>query len=169
MKGGSLRFLGPIHQLVDPAGRYRGSESRVKFCRGLSPKISKFLMTEALPTYHPEGEFFRALEDWSRSHNYEGPLGVDAYLFEGQKQEIEQRVFCEINPRFTMGRITFEIRKQVAPGRNVLFEIVKPDDLRPADDSFQCNAKGLFESGSMVVTPLRPTTRFAAKITVAKE
>ncbi len=168
MKVGELRLLGPIHQIVDHAGRYRGSESRVKFCRGLDPELCRFLMEQALPTYHAQGAFFAALEAWAGEMTYYGPLGVDAYLYRDSTGKLKHRTFCEINPRYTMGRITLEIRKQIAPGRNLHFEIIKAETVKPSDDDFQLNGKGQIENGTMIVTPVTTTSRFAAKITVAK-
>jgi len=161
--------IGLIRQVVDPVGRYRGSISASKFCKGLSPGLSRLLMNEALPLFDASSPMLRAIHAWFNQYGYAGPIGIDSYVYHGPGGEPALRPICEINPRHTMGRITHEIRKAIYPGCSVKFEIVKNDpsllELRPVLHP----ATGKMCGGGLCLNELSGKSTFAAKITVGKE
>lgn len=168
---GDLRLLGTVHQIVDERGRYRGSRRPFKLCRGLGPELTRFLMEEALPAHQPGSEFCDALLAWTRRHRYRGPLGVDSYVHRDASGRLRHRVLCEINPRFTMGRVLLELRKQVAPGQDATLEIVRAGDHAPEERESEAapvilDSGGKIESGTLWLTPRRPDEQFAARLVV---
>ncbi len=164
--------IGLIRQVVDLMGRYRGSISAAKFCKGLSSELSRFLMIEALPFFDESSPMLRAVHAWFNDHGYSGAFGIDAYVYRGplnHQPTLTLRPICEINPRYTMGRITHEIRKAIAPGCSVKFEIVKshPSLLEPQPIIHPINGK--ICGGGLFLNELSGNSNFAARITVDKD
>ena len=125
-------------------------------------------MEKVLPCYANNGRFTEALRNWAVKRGFEGPLGVDAYLYRDNSGSLQHRTACEVNPRFTMGRVALDIRRQVAPGHGVCLEIVKAAELKQRDGSVQL-LDGRLASGSLVLNEITPRSRFAARIRVAKQ
>jgi hypothetical protein len=92
---------------------------------------------------------------------------VDAYLHRNDDGELQHRVACEINARFTMGRVAHELRKQVAPDCGLRFEILKYDSQFDESENYELKDGKIFR-GSIILTEPRPDSRFAARITIAK-
>ena len=168
LKDGKLTQLGLIRQIIADSGQYRGSISVNKFCQGLSAEMSKFLMQDALKIYEENSPFTNALESWLNEHHYDGPVGVDAYLHREPGGELALRTFCEINSRFTMGRVTHELRNKVSPGHGVKFELLKREPGVEYRNAVEVGKQGLIESGSLILNELHEGTRFVIKITIAK-
>ncbi len=164
--GQSLKRLGLIRQSVTANGQYRGSIAAGKFCQGLPTDLAKFLMNEALSVYEPKSKFGKSLSRFLSAKNYSGPVGVDAYVFRDSGGNLCHRPVCEINPRYTMGRLALEIRKQIAPGHDLKFEICRNTDA--PEDQFSVNEKGQLCSGTFRLNDSNTASRFVAVITVAK-
>ena len=167
MQPAGLRKLGQTSQVIAPSGGYRGTLSFSSFSSGLPPEIARFLNTDALYHYEEESAFCESLASWLRSHNYLGPVCVDAYLHRNDDGELQHRVACEINARFTMGRVAHELRKQVAPDCGLRFEILKYDSQFDESENYELKDGKIFR-GSIILTEPRPDSRFAARITIAK-
>lgn len=162
-------LLGPVRQSIGKEGRYLGSIAGPKFCKGLSPELARFLMETALPLYQPGAPLVGDILDWCASHHYSGPVGIDAYVFLDQEGKLQLRPVCEVNPRYTMGRVTREILASVAPGHSVRFEIKRgspPQEIRPPDVDA---GTGLLNGGQVILNETLPKTRFFALITVDKD
>ena len=69
-------------------------------------------------------DIFAVLEDELRRANYLGPVGIDAFAYRAVDGTIRLKPIVEINPRYTMGRVTVELMKQVAPGSRGRFRII---------------------------------------------
>jgi hypothetical protein len=59
---------------------------------------------------------FSRLETELRRVGYVGPIGIDALIYRTPKGECRLKPVVEINPRYTMGRLTLELMKYVCPG-----------------------------------------------------
>ncbi|MDF1741208.1 MAG: DUF455 family protein [Verrucomicrobiales bacterium] len=168
MKDGRLTQLGLIRQIIADSGQYRGSISVNKFCQGMTPEISKFLMQDAFLNYGDDAPFTLALAAWLKRLDYEGPVGVDAYLHRQADGELALRTFCEVNSRYTMGRVTHELRGKVAPGHAVKFELLKREAGVAYENAVSLNQRGRIESGTLFLNEIHAGTRFVIKITIAK-
>ena len=62
---------------------------------------------------------------------HRGPVGIDAFVYQTSNGPRLKPV-VEINPRYTMGRLTLELMRHVAPGRHGRFQLVNPAQLRAA-------------------------------------
>jgi uncharacterized ferritin-like protein (DUF455 family) len=69
-------------------------------------------------------EIFKLLEHELRRANYLGPVGIDAFAYRDADGKIRLKPIVEINPRYTMGRVTVELMKHVAPGSCGLFRLI---------------------------------------------
>lgn len=64
------------------------------------------------------------LEPRLREWGFSGPLGIDAFVYRHPDGRCRLKPVVEINPRYTMGRLTLELMRQVAPGRSGVFRLV---------------------------------------------
>ena len=62
-----------------------------------------------------------------------GPVGIDAFVYRDAAGQARLKPVVEINPRYTMGRLTLELMKRVAPGAHGSFRLVNAAGLRAAD------------------------------------
>jgi hypothetical protein len=161
-----IRKVGMTSQIIAPSGGYRGTISFPRFCAGLDPEIARFLNISALKHYEEDSSFVGKLRNWLVAHGYRGPVGVDAYLHRAEDGSLAHRIACEINTRYTMGRVAHEIRRQVAPECGLRFEIGKASEETFADTAELVNGK--IRRGTLYLTEPHPGAHFAAKITVAK-
>lgn len=164
-----LALLGLCRQLVDARGRYRGTLWSPKGGRGLAEPVARVLMGEALPGYAVNATFGRELEQWLASAAYRGPVGIDAFLYRDEEGRIRHRLLCEVNPRHTMGRLTWELGKKVAPGRAVRFEIQKRTPLSVRRSSFRLSDSGKLEEGILILNDLNDGTDWVALLTVGAD
>jgi hypothetical protein len=64
------------------------------------------------------------LEPRLRELGHTGPLGIDAFIYRQPDGGYRLKPVVEINPRFTMGRLTLELMRQVAPGIPGVFRLL---------------------------------------------
>jgi uncharacterized ferritin-like protein (DUF455 family) len=69
-------------------------------------------------------DVFNLLEEELRRANFVGPIGIDAFAYRAGDGKIRLKPIVEINPRYTMGRVTVELMKHVAPGSRGHFELI---------------------------------------------
>jgi hypothetical protein len=53
-----------------------------------------------------------------------GPVGIDAFVYRTSQGGCRLKPMVEVNPRYTMGRLTLELMKQTCPGSCGLFRLV---------------------------------------------
>jgi hypothetical protein len=75
-------------------------------------------------------DIFALLEEELHHANFLGPVGIDAFVYRGANGKCRLKPIVEINPRYTMGRLTVELMKHVAPGRRGLFRLVSRKQAR---------------------------------------
>ena len=73
---------------------------------------------------------FESLEEELRQANFRGPIGIDAFVYRDATGAIRLKPIVEINPRYTMGRVTVELMKHTCPGSCGLFRIVNRAAIR---------------------------------------
>ena len=66
---------------------------------------------------------FSLLDEDLRRLRYIGPLGIDAFVYRASNGRCRVKPIVEINPRYTMGRLTVELMKHTAPGCFGLFRL----------------------------------------------
>jgi hypothetical protein len=66
----------------------------------------------------------RMLEEQLRKVNYLGPISIDAFIYRRADGELRLKPIVEINPRYTMGRLSLELMRNVAPGSTAVFRLL---------------------------------------------
>ena len=69
-------------------------------------------------------EVMALLEAGLRAADYLGPVGIDALVYRTPSGECRLKPIVEINPRYTMGRLTVELMKQACPGSHGHFRLI---------------------------------------------
>ncbi len=79
----------------------------------------------------------RRLEPELRRLEFEGPVGIDALVYRDHDGRVRLKPVVEINPRYTMGRLTLELMNRVAPGVRGVFRLLSKTAVQRAGfDSF---------------------------------
>jgi len=61
---------------------------------------------------------------------YLGPVGIDAFVYQTMEGNYRLKPVVEINPRYTMGRLTIELMKHVAPGSSGFFRLINGKSIK---------------------------------------
>jgi hypothetical protein len=69
-------------------------------------------------------DLFALLEAELRRADYLGPLGIDAFVYRDAAGLPRLKAIVEINPRYTMCRVTVELMRQTCQGSFGLFRLV---------------------------------------------
>jgi uncharacterized ferritin-like protein (DUF455 family) len=70
------------------------------------------------------GDILSLLEAELRRADYVGPLGIDAFVYRTPEGDCRLKPVVEINPRYTMGRLTVELMQRTCPGSFGRFQLV---------------------------------------------
>jgi uncharacterized ferritin-like protein (DUF455 family) len=153
MERDGLRRLDWIELENNPRGQFQAVSCGPRLTRGLDSALARFLHERVFPIY--EGGLAERLGRRLEQAGFLGAIGLDALVYRDRQGELRCKPVVEINPRHTMGRIAFEIRRQVAPGCSVRLSLVRepvsPDGIRLDP------ASGRMEAGRLVLTrPVGP-------------
>jgi len=64
------------------------------------------------------------VEEQLQKVNYLGPISIDAFVYQTAAGEPRLKPIVEINPRYTMGRLSLELMHNVAPGSTAVFRLL---------------------------------------------
>jgi hypothetical protein len=164
-----LRFLGLSRLLNDERGQYAGSLLGKPF-RGLDREVMSFLSRlgrKGLYSYCEE--MGQLLEEKLGAFDYRGPLGVDLFVYRDLRGELKLRPVCEVNFRYTMGRLALKLSAKLKPGKCGLLRVAslkscgdqreKFESLR--DGRLTCDDKGFWSAGACTLSPWREDSAFA--------
>jgi hypothetical protein len=122
--------------LNNARGQFKGIVTNA-FCKGIDPEIVRFLMmrTEGRPrVYHwYEESVIPWLSAALEESNYQGPLGIDAFVYRDLSGNLRLKTIVEINPRYTMGRIAYELGKHNAATSLGYFQIISRSQIRKSE------------------------------------
>jgi uncharacterized ferritin-like protein (DUF455 family) len=149
MTGEGLKLSGYTGLITDARGQFQANVA----LPGHQKKIPAGLI--ALFSEPPDiaqrlhalyADIFAALETELHRVNYFGPLGIDAFAYRASDGNIRLKPVVEINPRYTMGRLTVELMKHVAPGSRGRFQLFsRRQALAEGFETFAACAKSLRE------------------------
>jgi hypothetical protein len=92
-------------------------------------------------------EIFSLLEEELRRAKFFGAIGIDAFAYRDADGKTRLKPIVEINPRYTMGRVTVELMKHVAPGSCGEFRLVsRKEALAEGFADFVAYARSLKEN-----------------------
>ncbi len=133
MTGDGLKLCGYTGLLNDAKGQFLGNWAEPKFERKLPAAVTSLLDFRPAPGNRAQilfARLFAALEAELRAVNFIGPLGIDAFIYRTATGERRLKPVVEINPRYTMGRVTVELMKRAAQGSFGLFRLINRTQLR---------------------------------------
>ena len=128
-----LQLVGYAGLSNDWKGRYRGNWAWPGFERRISLDLQRLFGTPAdisRQVTNLYAEIFSLLEEELRKARYVGPLGIDAFIYKTWEQKSRLKPIVEINPRYTMGRLTLELMKNVAPGKYGALRLISRKDIK---------------------------------------
>lgn len=149
MSDTGLKFRGYVGLLNDRKGQYQGNWVAPN-CDRRPPAGILSLFRAQLDLPHRLPQLYTAiaalLEPELRTAGYRGPIGMDAFVYRTSTGAVRLKPIVEINPRYTMGRLTLELMKQICPGSCALFRLVnRPIAQAEGFDSFPAFARFLSE------------------------
>jgi uncharacterized ferritin-like protein (DUF455 family) len=144
-----LKLCGYTGLINDAKGQFQGNWAEANFARRVPSKVSA--MFGEVPDIAGKlqrlyADIFSLLEGELREAGFIGPIGIDAFVYRTAQGERRLKPIVEINPRYTMGRLTLELMKQVSPGSSGMFRLVNGARLKAEGFAdFSSYAKFLME------------------------
>jgi uncharacterized ferritin-like protein (DUF455 family) len=151
---GTLRLLGFTGLVNDLRGQFQANWADPDWNRRV-PNWVIDAWKQGTPGAIPPGSavaglfqrLIRDLEPELQRRGYVGPLGLDALVYRDAAGAIRLKPVLELNPRFTMGRLTLELMTRVAPGCRGVYRLV----------SIKTAARAGFETFDALAERLRVT------------
>lgn len=133
MDASALKLIGYTGLLTDTKGQFRANTAAPNCSRSLPASVlACFRDTAGSPALLHElyADLFTRLGAELKAAGYCGPLGIDAFVYRAADGSCRLKPMVEINPRYTMGRLTLELMKHTAPGTHGLFRLASKVNLR---------------------------------------
>lgn len=147
-----LKLRGFTELFNDAKGQFEANGAEPGFARQLPARVSGALrgVVTGFEVLRWFQEAFERLEIELRRLEFRGPLGVDAFVYRDAAGNARLKPVVEINPRYTMGRLTLELMKHVVPGSHGVFRLINRAKLKVAGfESFVALAEDLRERHSL--------------------
>jgi hypothetical protein len=133
MTAKGLDLLGYTGLDNDWKGHYQGNWAALGFRRKPEIDLTRFFPEVPDIAHRVQvlyDRILQLLEDELRQMNYFGPVGIDAFVYATAEGKSRLKPIVEINPRYTMGRLTIELMRNVAPGSSGIFRLINRRTLR---------------------------------------
>jgi len=133
MTARGLRLCGYTGLFNDGKGQFQANHAAPNFDRRIPAAISALFREPAdiaVRLHRLYADIVSLLDTELKSAGYLGPVGIDAFAYRTAQGEPRLKPIVEINPRYTMGRLTLELMRQTAPGSHGLLRLVNRAQLR---------------------------------------
>ncbi len=134
-RDGELKTIGFTRLLNNARGQFRGIVANA-FCKGVDPETIRFLMrqTGKRPRIYSwyEDTVMPRLGKALDHAGFRGPLGIDAFVYRDPSGSPRLKTIVEINPRYTMGRIAYELGQRNAASSPGFFQLLTRSQVRKA-------------------------------------
>lgn len=130
-----LKLCGYTSLLNDARGQYQGNIAESHHHTRIPAAVVKCfpaISNAARLILQLYAELFADLETELRAVDFLGPLGVDAFVYRDAEGRPRLKPIVEINPRYTMGRVTVELMRQTCQGSFGCFRLVNRAAARAA-------------------------------------
>lgn len=136
MAATGLKLCGYTGLLSDARGQFQGNWAEPKHEKVFPAAVLTSL--QVAPRAGNEiqvffGFLFKALETELQAAGFVGPLGIDCFVYREANGGMKLKPVVEINPRYTMGRLTVELMKRVCPGSYGLYRLMNHPSLKTTD------------------------------------
>ena len=149
MTAAGLKLCGYTGLINDARGQFQGNSAAPKFERRIPQNVIALFSDPpdiATRLHALYADIFTLLETGLQQAGFSGPVGIDAFVYRTPEGDCRLKPIVEINPRYTVGRVTVELMKQVAPGSHGLFRLVNHSTLHAEGfDDFATYARSLNE------------------------
>ncbi len=144
-----LKLCGYTGLVNDAKGQFQANWAAPNHARQLPDAIIALLPEPrdiVVRMHRHFDEIIAALDTALRAVDFLGPLGVDAFVYRTAQGEVRLKPVVEINPRYTMGRLTLELMSQTCPGSHGTFRLVNLATIRAEGfENFAAYARALTE------------------------
>jgi len=133
MTPAGLKFCGYTGLINDAKGQFQANWAEPKHERAFSAAVLSALGVTPRASNEIQlfyADLFTALEKELRLVDFQGPLGIDCFVYRDAAGAMRLKPVVEINPRYTMGRLTLELMKRVCQGSYGLFRLVNVPALK---------------------------------------
>ena len=127
MTGQGLKLHGYTGLLNDAHGRFLGNWAESHHHKRIpAGVIARFRQPANVSAWLLElyAGIFARLEEELRRADFIGPIGIDAFVYRDATGAARLKPIVEINPRYTMGRVTVELMKRTCQGSCGRFRLV---------------------------------------------
>jgi len=136
MTDNGLRQLGFTRVFNDMRGQFVASAVCSGIGRLLTPELSRFV--------HSGGgrkenrlqllfeELAAKLETRLHERGFRGPIGIDSYIYRDNEAAPRLKPIVETNPRHTMGRVAWELKRHANTGRVSALRLINTSQIRAA-------------------------------------
>jgi uncharacterized ferritin-like protein (DUF455 family) len=138
MSATGLKLCGYTGLINDPKGQFQANWAEPKHERAFPSAVLSALGVTPRAGNEIQlfyADLFAALEKELRLVDFQGPLGIDCFVYRDAAGAMRLKPVVEINPRYTMGRLTLELMKRVCQGSYGLFRLVNQVALKSEDFS----------------------------------
>ena len=123
----SLMLCGYTGLINDPKGQFQANWAAANYDRRIPANVSALFrepadIADRLQRLY--GDILSLLEAELQRAGFVGPVSIDAFVYRTPQGGCRLKPVVEINPRYTMGRLTLELMKQTCPGSCGLFRLV---------------------------------------------
>jgi hypothetical protein len=111
----------------DRKGQFLANWAEADYCQCLPAQVVELLGAKADIADRLQklcGQLFSLLESELQSVGFVGPVSIDAFVYRTPQGDCRLKPVVEINPRYTMGRLTVELMKHTCPGSCGRFRLV---------------------------------------------
>jgi hypothetical protein len=122
-----LELCGYTGLINDGKGQFLANWAEADYTRRLPARVATLFQAQAdIPRCLQRlyGEVSALLEAELQSVGFVGPVSIDALVYRTPRGDYRLKPVVEINPRYTMGRLTVELMKHTCPGSCGLFRLV---------------------------------------------
>jgi hypothetical protein len=133
MRESGLKLCGYTGLINDASGQFRGNWAESHHHRRVPARILSLFQQPADIARRLRDlyeDLFTLLEGELQRLDYQGPIGIDALVYRTPGGGCRLKPIVEINPRYTMGRLTVELMRQTCPGSSGLFRLVNRAEVR---------------------------------------
>lgn len=133
MTSDGLKLCGYTGLLNDAKGQFQGNSAAPGHQKKIPANIIALFSGPpdiAQRLHRLYAEIFALLEHEFRHAKYVGPVGIDAFVYRDANGATRLKPIVEINPRYTMGRLTIELMRQTQSGSHGMFRLINRAMLR---------------------------------------
>ena len=149
MTPGGLKLCGYTGLINDARGQFQGNWAESHHHKRMPAGVVAEFREPANISgrlLHLYADILVLLEEEFRRAGFLGPAGIDAFVYRTPSGDCRLKPVVEINPRYTMGRVTVELMKQTCQGSCGLLRLVNRPMARAGGfDDFPGYARSLSE------------------------